>query len=84
MFPFFFFFQSLLSSTKVYLFPFGRTLRKFKTRICCDSREILIDMRPTIEQFSIMCQKEPIVTLAWEQALINGAARHVFFRHRED
>lgn len=41
-------------------------------------------MRPTIEQFSIMCQKEPIVTLAWEQALINGAARHVFFRHRED
>lgn len=77
-FPFFFF-QSLLSSTKVYFFPFGRTLRKFKTRICCDLREVLTDMRPTFEQFSIVCQKEPIVTLAWEQALINGAARRAFY-----
>lgn len=56
MFPFFFFFfQSLLSRTKVYLFPFGRTLRKFKTRICGDLREVLTDMRPTFEQFSIVC-----------------------------
>lgn len=51
-FLFFFFFQSLLSSTKVYLFPFGRTLRKFKTRICCDLREVLTDMRPKKEQRS--------------------------------